>query len=53
MKKESLIRAIGVIIEALRTADIDDTDKLELMLNLSHLLEHYEEDIQLLKQKRR
>lgn len=49
MKKESLDKASEEIIKALKESDIDDMDKLELMLNLYHMLDNYEENIKVLK----
>lgn len=50
MKKESLEIAIDLIIDAIDKSDIDITDKVELMRNLSELLkpENYEHDLKIL-----
>lgn len=50
MKKESLEVAVDSIIDAIDKADINITDKVELMRNLSELLkpENYEHDIRIL-----
>lgn len=50
MNKESLDRAEEEIIKVLRDLEIDNIDKLELMLNLSHFLDdkNYKENIKIL-----
>lgn len=48
MKKESLEEANKKIIEALVDSYIETLDKCELMLNISHFLEHYDESVKIL-----
>lgn len=53
MKKESLEKASNVIIKALEKADIEELDKLELMLNIFQFLQNYHEDINVLRKVKR
>lgn len=50
MTKESLDKALDIIIEGLGKSDIQIQDKVELMLNLSHFLnpDDYDKNIYLL-----
>ncbi len=50
MKKETLIEARKKIIISLRELDIDDLEKLELMININQFLkpDDYEENIKIL-----
>ena len=45
MKQDSLFKALDLIIKALDKADIDNVDKVELMLNLRWFLLNYEKQI--------
>ena len=45
MQKESLDQAIKVILESIERLEIDNYDKLELMLNIYHFLENYHENV--------
>ena len=51
MKKESIKQAINVIIDGLNNSNIDQLDKVELMTNLYNFLEHYDEDIKVLRKE--
>lgn len=55
MQKESLIKAKELIIKTLDNSDIKNIDKVELMLNLSLLLDEseYEENIKVLQKHSR
>ena len=56
MLKETLLIAREVIAEALHEIAINDLDRLELLINLSHFLDenNYDENIKVLhKNKRR
>lgn len=54
MKKESLIRAKTLLMSTLINSDINQQDKLELMVNIYNLLDEmsYESDIKTLQRKR-
>lgn len=54
MEKKSLIEARNLIIDTLSKSNIDDLDKLELMLNLSLLLneEKYDKSIKVLQKNK-
>lgn len=52
MNKESLEKAEEAILTALQWINIDQTDKVELMLNLRLLLENYDEDLRVLQEHR-
>lgn len=54
MNKESLIKAREVIIQSLSESNINNLDKLELMLNINNFLQEneYEENIKVLAKKR-
>ena len=43
MQKESILKTANIIIEALDQSDIENKDKIELMLNINYFLTHYEE----------
>ena len=45
MQKESLEEAIKVIIESIEKLNINIYDKLELMLNIYHFLDNYNENV--------
>lgn len=51
MDEESLLKARELILNALDKEEINESDKLELMLNLMLLLdpEYYDEDIKILQ----
>lgn len=51
MNKESLLKARELILNALDKEEMNESDKLELMLNLMLLLdpEYYDEDIKILQ----
>ena len=51
MKKESIKQAINVIIEELNNSNIDQIDRVEIMTNLYNFLEHYDEDIKVLRKE--
>ena len=51
MKKESIKHAINVIIEGLNNSSIEQIDRVELMTNLYNFLEHYDEDIKILRKE--
>jgi len=53
MNKESLIKAREIIIQSLSESNINNLDKLELMLNLNNFLQEneYEENIKVLVKK--
>ena len=54
MSKESLIKTESQIINLLFNLDIDEVDKVELMVNLRHFLDadKYEENIKTLTKKK-
>ena len=45
MEQESLNKATKLIINAIQNSDINIVDKVELLLNISNFLDHYEEAI--------
>ena len=45
MQKESLDQAIKVIIESIEKLELNNYDKLELMLNIYHFLDNYNENV--------
>ena len=45
MKDVSLNKAISIVTDAIVQSDIEEFDKLELMLNLYHFLDHYDDAI--------
>lgn len=49
MKKESLEKASNIIIKALEKSDIEELDKLEIMLNVFQFLENYHRDLDILR----
>ena len=53
MNKESLIEAREIIIQSLSESNINNLDKLELMLNINKFLDEkeYEENIKILVKK--
>ena len=55
MNAESLDKALYTIIIALKQTDINEADKMELLINLYHFLDvkHYKSNVETLKQKRR
>ena len=55
MEKESLMRVREEIIKLLRTLDIDNIDKVELMINLDYFLDAdvYEESIKVLNKNKK
>lgn len=42
MKQESINKALDIIIEQISNSDIEQLDKMELLLNLNHFLTNYE-----------
>ena len=46
MKKESLEKALNIIVNAIAETEIEITDRIELMINLKHYLnpDKYEEN---------
>lgn len=53
MKKESLEKASNIIIKALEKSDIEELDKLEIMLNVFQFLENYHRDLDILRKVKR
>ena len=51
MKEESLNKAIKIIVEALLNSDIEETDKLELAMNIMQLLNNYDRDMRILQEQ--
>ena len=53
MNKESLVKARDEIIKTLEKADIDNADRLELIINIYHFLDEkkYDSNIKLLRLK--
>ena len=51
MNEESLVKARDEIIKALEKADIDNADRLELIINIYHFLDEkkYESNIKTLR----
>ena len=45
MQETSLNKAISIVTDAIVQSDIEEFDKLELMLNLYQFLDHYDEAI--------
>ena len=45
MQKESIEKAIEIMTEEIYASDIDNVDKLELVINLRHFLDNYEDAI--------
>lgn len=54
MKKRSLEQGRGIIIEALNISKIEEMDKTELMINLTHFLDpdEYDENINVLQNEK-
>jgi len=54
MKGESLEKASSIIVKALIEANIDELDKIELVLNLNNFLNknNYEENVKILSKKK-
>ena len=55
MKKESLEKAKELLLETIGKSNIEQPDKLELILNIYSFLTNYDEDLKVLKnnQKRK
>lgn len=55
MNKESLEAIRDKVIELLHNSDIDECDKVELMLNLNRFLspDNYEQEIQTLRKRQK
>ena len=53
MKMESLEKASNIIIKALEKSDIEELDKLEIMLNVFQFLENYHKDLDILRKVKR
>ena len=53
MKKESLEKASNIIIKSLEKSDIEELDKLEIMLNVFQFLENYHRDLDILRKVKR
>lgn len=49
MSNESLNKAVKVVVEALLESNIEETDKLELAMNLMTFLNNYNEDLKILQ----
>ena len=45
MQQESLNEATKLVINAIQNSDINIVDKVELLMNISNFLDHYEEAI--------
>lgn len=45
MEQESLNKATELVINAIQNSDINIVDKVELLMNISNFLDHYEEAI--------
>lgn len=52
MQKESLNKAITIILESIENLEINEFDKIELLLNLYQFLNNYEENIRWLNEKK-
>lgn len=39
MQSQSLERVLDIIVEAIANSDIEETDKVELLINLKHFLD--------------
>lgn len=52
MKDESLMKAVSLITDVIIKSDIEQVDKLELLINLQNLLMNYKESIDILRKKR-
>lgn len=53
MKKESLEKAISIVVEAILKSNIEETDKIELAMNIMTFLDNYKEHLTILQQKTR
>ena len=51
MEKESLEKAIDIILKALEESSINEVDKVELMINLNKFLENYDKEIKTLQRR--
>lgn len=51
MERESLENAINIILKALEESNIDEVDKVELMINLTKFLENYDKEIKTLQRR--
>lgn len=49
MEKQSLEEAINIIIDALEESNINEMDKIELMMSLNKLLANYDKSIKVLQ----
>lgn len=49
METESIDKAIDIITKSITESDINEIDKLELLLNLYHFLNDYENNIETLR----
>lgn len=52
MQKESIKKAIEILTEEIYASDIDNMDKLELVINLNHFLQNYDEAIKVKVKKK-
>lgn len=52
MKKESIELALDIIVNNISNSNIDNIDKIELLLNLRLFLINYKDNIETLEQKR-
>lgn len=52
MDKESLEKVQDKIADLLNNVDIPITDKIELLINLMHFLDNYEDNIRVLEEHR-
>lgn len=53
MKKESLEKAKVIIVDAILKSNIEETDKIELAMNIMTFLDNYKEHLTILQQKTR
>ena len=52
MKEESITKAVNIIVEALEKSNINNQDKIELMINLNHFLQNYEKETNIAIEKK-
>ena len=51
MKRESINKVLEIIIKDIEKSNIDEIDKIELMLNLFKFMDNYDENIRTLRRK--
>lgn len=49
MSKESLDKAVKIVVESILKSDIKEEDKVELAMNLMTFLNNYNEDLRVLQ----